>query len=303
MMYQAHPPQFSDSVKAFFGRKTVLSRLILINLLVFLLGYIVHLGMWLFKLETADGIRLFTEWIAVPSSLARLLQKPWTPFTYMFLHENFFHLLFNMVTLYFGSTIFLKYFNDRQLLLTYLIGGLLGAAFYILAFNFFPVFLEANPFALALGASASALAVVIAAAVFAPQYTVDLMFIGQVRMKYIALFFILMDIFSIQGNNPGGHIAHLGGAVWGAIYALSLRKGFNPFRGLQRVKGSRIRKRRKQESTAKSYGGRPVNDDEFNRQRNERQQEVDRILDKISKHGYDSLSEQEKAILFSHSRK
>ncbi|GAB1417667.1 rhomboid family intramembrane serine protease [Bacteroidales bacterium] len=302
MMYQAHPPQFSNSVKAFFGRKTILSRLILINLLVFLLGYFVHLGMWLFKLETTDGMRLFTEWLAVPSSTSRLLQKPWTPLTYMFLHESFFHLLFNMVTLYFGSTIFLKYFNDRQLLLTYLIGGLLGALFYILAFNFFPVFLEANPYALALGASASALAVVIAAAMFAPQYTVNLMFIGQVRMKYIALFFILMDIFSIQGNNPGGHIAHLGGAVWGALYALSLRNGVNPFKSLRLFKGGRLRKRRKQNSASPSYG-RPVDDDQYNRKRNERQQQVDLILDKISKHGYDSLSEQEKAILFSHSRK
>ncbi len=304
MNYQSKQPQFLDAIKAFFARKTVLSRLIAINLIVFLAAYLIHLFLWLFKIEGAGGNSLLTDWLAVPSSPQRLLQKPWTPLTYMFLHESFFHLFFNMVTLYFGSSIFLKYFNDKQLLMTYLFGGLAGALFYILAFNFFPVFLEANPYAVALGASASALAVVIAAAVFAPQYTVNLMFIGSVRMQYIALFFILIDIFSIQSSNAGGHIAHIGGAVWGAAYALALRKGFNPFLFLKgfRLKNKKSTKHKQQPSSTQK-NGRPLTDEEYNRKKNAEQQQVDLILDKISRYGYDSLSEKEKAILFSHSRK
>lgn len=303
MMYQSTTPNPLDALKQFFMRKTMLSRLILINTLIFLAAYFIHLAQWLFQITASENLPLLTEWLAVPSSPERLLSRPWTVFTYMFLHENFFHLLFNMVTLYFGSVIFLKYFNNKQLLFTYIMGGLSGALFYILAFNYFPVFGAANPYAVALGASASALAVVIATAMYVPRYTVHLLFIGPVRMQYLALFFILMDIFSIRGDNPGGHIAHLGGAAWAALWVLLLRNGFDMSGFLSGKKTLRVKQSSTSRKKTGSNTGRPLDDDAYNRQKNEAQAQIDQILDKISRHGYDSLTEKEKATLFSHSRK
>lgn len=294
-------PYSLETLKQFFLKKAAFPRLILINVIVFALGYLVHLVLWLFKMDEVGNLSFMARWFAVPSSITTLLTKPWTVITYMFLHEGFFHLFFNMITLYFGGTIFLMYLNNKQLLWNYLLGGLSGALFYIAAFNFFPVFLEANPFAIALGASASVLAVLIAIATYVPQLTVNLFFIGPVRLKYIAIFFIVIDIFSIQGDNPGGHIAHLGGAAWGFAYALLLRSGTDLLALKRRPHRMKKMKVNKNTSYRQQNNGRPLTDDEYNQKKQAEQQVIDGILDKISKSGYSSLSEKEKAILFKNS--
>ena len=294
-------PYSLETLKQFFLKKAAFPRLILINVIVFALGYLVHLVLWLFKMDEVGNLSFMARWFAVPSSITTLLTKPWTVITYMFLHEGFFHLFFNMITLYFGGTIFLMYLNNKQLLWNYLLGGLSGALFYIAAFNFFPVFLEANPFAIALGASASVLAVLIAIATYVPQLTVNLFFIGPVRLKYIAIFFIVIDIFSIQGDNPGGHIAHLGGAAWGFAYALLLRSGTDLLALKRRPRRMKKMKVNKNTSYRQQNNGRPLTDDEYNQKKQAEQQVIDGILDKISKSGYSSLSEKEKAILFKNS--
>lgn len=294
-------PYSLEALKQFFLKKAAFPRLILINVIVFALGYLVHLVLWLFKMDEVGNLSFMARWFAVPSSITTLLTKPWTVITYMFLHEGFFHLFFNMITLYFGGTIFLMYLNNKQLLWNYLLGGLSGALFYIAAFNFFPVFLEANPFAIALGASASVLAVLIAIATYVPQLTVNLFFIGPVRLKYIAIFFIVIDIFSIQGDNPGGHIAHLGGAAWGFAYALLLRSGTDLLALKRRPHRMKKMKVNKNTSYRQHNNGRPLTDDEYNQKKQAEQQVIDGILDKISKSGYSSLSEKEKAILFKNS--
>ncbi|MDP3445389.1 MAG: rhomboid family intramembrane serine protease [Ignavibacteria bacterium] len=295
-------PYLVDNFRNFFKKKSVLQRLILINAGVFALVTISNLVLWLFKLKTQDGMSLLTYWLAVPSSFDSLITKPWTVLSYMFLHEGFFHLFFNMLILYFGGTIFLQYLNERQLLGTYIIGGLMGAIFYIVSYNTFPVFLEATTFAIAMGASASVLAIMIAIASFVPQYTVQLMFFGPVRLKYLAVAFIVIDIFSIQGNNPGGHIAHLGGAFWGFLYILILKNGTDLLAFLDF--GSRKKKFSKSFGNSTGYTtqkGRPLTDDEYNKQKNIDQKKIDEILDRISKSGYDSLSNKEKELLFKNS--
>lgn len=290
---------FLDSARIFFSRKAVFPRLILINVTVFVLVNVINLVFWLFQLNSSSELSTLTYWLAVPSSLEMLVLKPWTVFTYMFLHEGFFHLFFNMLVLYFGGTIFLQYLNERQLLWTYILGGLTGALFYILSYNFFPVFLESNPFAIALGASASVLAILVAMATYVPQYTVNLFLIGPVRLKYIALFLIIVDIFSIQGSNPGGHIAHLGGAFWGFMYVFML-KGGKDVLSVPRF----FHRKRKMKTTYRNPTGnpeRPLTDDEYSKRKIAEQSVIDSILDKISKSGYDSLSSREKEILFKNS--
>ncbi len=292
-----------DAVRQFFGQKSILPRLILLNVLVFTLVHLINLFQWLFGIapQTNEGLSFIGSLLSVPASFQQLAHQPWTLFTYMFLHEDFFHLLFNMMVLYSGGSIFLMYLSQRQLLLTYLFGGLMGAIFFIAAFNFFPVFDGINDRAIALGASAAVLSILIAISVYVPQFTVNLMFIGQIRLKYLALIFLVLDLFSIQGSNPGGHIAHLGGAFWGILFSLSLRQKIDLYSVFDFFRHKKLRVAYKK-NTANDVR-RPLSDEEFNRKRNEISQRIDLILDKISKSGYSSLSEEEKEFLFRMSNK
>ncbi|HMM10865.1 MAG TPA: rhomboid family intramembrane serine protease [Bacteroidales bacterium] len=301
MVYQQRQENFGDAVKRFFRKPSVLPRLILLNLLVFLIVYVVNLILWLFKAVDPESLNIFAGWLAVPSEPARLIQKPWTIFTYMFLHVGALHLLFNMWMLYFGGLLFLRYLSDRQLLATYIFGGLSGALVYILSYNFFPVFLQANPYAIALGASASVLAIVVAIAAWVPNFPVNLLFIGSVRIKYIALALIIIDFFSIQGSNPGGHLAHIGGAAWGLTYAWLMRRGYDP--SVIFNLGWLFKRKIRFKSYPAEKKSRPETDEQYNRRRAEEQKAIDLILDKIARSGYDSLSSREKEILFKSSNK
>ena len=296
---------FIDNFIGFFFRRNMLSRLILINVIVFIVA---NLYKYLFQIQPDISVigqsSGFTAWFAVPSNPEILLQKPWTVFTYMFLHENFFHLFFNMLMLYFGGTLFMQFLDGKKLLSTYIIGGIIGAVFYILAFNYFPVFEVVSKYSVALGASASVIAIVVAIAFYIPDYTIVLMLFGRLKLKYLALILVVMDLLLIDKENPGGHIAHLGGALWGIIYVLTLKKNkdmysvFNPivafFKKLFKPK-SKLRVEYKK--------GRPLTDDEYTKDRADKQKKMDAILDKISKNGYESLSKEEKNFLFSSSNK
>ena len=159
----------------FITGRSVLARLMVINIAVFLLINLVSLGMWLFRMSTAEGHQnILVNWMAVPASLPMLMIKPWTLFTYMFTQENFFHLFFNMIVLYFGGQLFVQFLGSRRMLFTYIAGGLMGAAFYIAAYNIFTVFHDAVQDSLALGSSAAVLAILVAAATYYPNHSVML---------------------------------------------------------------------------------------------------------------------------------
>ena len=309
MQYYQNP---LEDVKHFFKQKSILVRLIIINVAVFVIVNIFNLLFWLFQVEQLpgdiQGISFFTYWLAVPADFQSLLYRPWTLFTYMFLQENFFHILFNMIVLYFGGRIFMEYLNQRKLINTYIFGGLAGALFYILAFNIFPVFSGTVNNSVALGASASVLAILIAVATYVPNYSVVLIFFGRVKLKYLALIFILIDLLSITRGNAGGHIAHLGGAFWGFLYIYLMKQGKNitlNFDTMDFKKFFRFftKPSKKQEFNTKNEYGRPVTDDEYNFRKSQYQQKIDKILDKISKKGYNSLTKEEKDLLFKSSNK
>ncbi len=293
-------PNFFDSAKYFFSQKSGLPRLILINIAVFAVVHLTNLILWLFQIgvnQQIEGISIITHWLAVPSNFGLLAAKPWSIVTYMFLHQDFLHLLFNMMVMYSGGSIFLQYLSEKQLYQTYFIGGIVGALFFILSFNFFPVFAKVNQHSIALGASASVLAIMVAIATYVPQYTVNLMFIGSIRLKYLALILLVLDVFSIQGSNPGGHIAHLGGALWGFGYIMALKKNIDMYSIFNIFKRRKLKVAyRNTESSTKSK--RPLSDEEYNAQKNDYAAKVDLILDKISKSGYGSLSQNEKEFLF-----
>ena len=284
-----------EGLKRFFLQKNVLSRLMLINITIWLICLFICVFTWLFNIS---DISFVTKLFAVPSDIATLAEKPWSIFTYMFLQEQFGHLFFNMLMLYYGGKIFLQYFSQKQLLLTYIIGGLVGALFFILAFNAFPVFENMKGHAVALGSSASVLSILIAAATYRPDYTLNLFLLGQVKMKWIAIVFVVIDFLSISKGNSGGHIAHLGGALWGFLYAYMLNKDFD----IYRIFKKRARIKVKTINT-ENYQGRPKTDEQYNAERAQAQEETDRILEKIAKNGYSSLSDKEKEFLFRQSKK
>lgn len=283
-----------DEIKESFKEGSALTRLIYINLVVFLAVRMVNVFYFL------SGTPFpFLDWLALPADIGTLASRPWTLITYMFLHFDFLHILFNLLWLYWMGQIFLGYFDQGKLITIYLLGGITGGIFYVSGFNFFPVFTQIVTDSRLLGASASVIAIVTALAVYAPNHTLHLLFIGPVRMKYIALFSILLYIISISSSNAGGNLAHLGGAFWGMVYIMQLRKGIDVGKGVNRL-FSGINKIFKPQPKVKVTYRKPkaADDIEYNRQKNQDKIRMNQILEKISKSGYDSLSKEEKEILF-----
>ena len=235
----------------------------------------------------------------MPSQPKELLFRPWTPFTYMFTHFGFTHILFNLIWLYFAGQIFLQYFTAKKLYSIYLMGGLLGGLAYLLAYNLFPAFSQQNT--QLIGASASVLAILFAVASYVPNYKVNLIFIGPVSIKYLAIASIFIDIISIPKGNAGGHIAHLGGALLGIAFIQQWKKGKDISLSMERLIDQFTGLFKKK--NLKTVYKRPQTDDEFRSDKVKRSKNIDEILDKIAKSGYDSLNEKEKEYLFKNSKK
>lgn len=260
-----------------------------------------------FNIETS-----LLHWIELPSSPAELLTRPWTLITYMFAQFDIFHILFNMLWLYWFGTVFLLTENAKQLVALYFYGGICGALAFIGAYNTFPNFTYTNGWLI--GASASVIAIVVATAMRHPDYKMHLIFFGAVSLKWIAIVTIAIDFLSINGSNAGGHIAHLGGAVIGLLYSYMLNKGTDitrPFNSAIDYLVS-IWKGVKSSSTkqpkAKKYNHNSSSQQSYNAQQqsastpNDREI-LDNILDKIKKSGYSSLSDDEKKRLFDVSKR
>ncbi len=273
---------FSQNWQQKVRQNDILSRIIVINIFVFL--FIAVSGI-LFFLAGISGNPL-VKMLSVPSSFEVFLSRPWGIVTYMFTHKGFFHLLFNMLWLFWMGRIFMNYFEAKKLLCLYLAGGIGGAVLYMLAYNNIPVFAAANPFSYAIGASASVMAVFFAVATYKPSYSVFLLFIGRVKMLHMAIAVVILDLLLLPEGNPGGHISHLGGALVGVFFALWMKQNIrNPYR-----------KQHKQ-----SY--KHSKDYTFNTEKKQEEENINRILDKISKSGYESLTAKERKDLFNSSYK
>lgn len=291
----------------------ILFRVMAINIGVFLLLGFTKLILFLFQIAQVDLYSVF----AVPASLHTLLMQPWSLITYMFLHEGLFHLVSNMIMLYFGGILFNEFMGRKRFLPMYILGGISGALLYIAAYNLLPVFAGSVEQSVALGASASVLAIFFTIAFYLPNFEVGLLFLGSIRLKYLAWIFLAIDLLSIDKGNPGGHIAHLGGALMGFIYVSALRRGHDfiePINRLYaRIKGlvqpKPVKKPHqvidnpfKIEYTYK-HSQKAVHDNNNQKSRgrfdNKSKQEIiDEILDKINKSGYDSLTREEKETIF-----
>jgi len=294
-----------EDLKRFFRDSSILPRLIIINVGIWVLIQIIFVVGWAFNSADIYMESYILDYLALPASLDILVKRPWTLLTYMFLHTSFWHILFNMLWLFWFGKIFTQYMNQRQLLSTYLLGGVAGGLLYILAFNILPVFQESIPMARALGASASVMGIVMAISLYVPNYTITLIFFGRVKIFYLALALFIIDFFMIRHGNAGGHIAHIGGAIYGFMYIYYLKKGrdFSKLFPQMNFKGTKNPFKSKPRKPKMSYTKRPVSDEAYNRNKAKDQKRIDGILDKISRSGYESLTKEEKAILFDSSKK
>ena len=220
--------------------------------------------------------------------------------TYMFMHAGVLHLLFNMLWLYWFGQLFLSFFSAKHFRGVYILGGFCGGLLYMLAYNVFPYFSDSLYYSYLLGASASVLAIVVATAVREPDYPVHFMFIGTVRLKYVALFMVVTDLLFMTSGNAGGHIAHLGGALFGWFFIVGVRRNrdfasgiVNFFEGIGRL----FQRKKKMRVRYKKHVS-EMNDREYNAHKKNEQERINEILDKISRSGYESLTREEKAILF-----
>jgi membrane associated rhomboid family serine protease len=289
-----------DDIKLTFRNGSNLTRLIYINIAVFvLLTIVTAIGFLLNDLEiSGKALDLFS----VPASFNALLARPWTLVTYMFTHKGIWHILFNMLWLYWFGRIFLEYLDERKLVAVYLLGGIIGALAYILAFNIFPVFKGVVNDSVAIGASASVMAVVIAIAAYVPDYTVHLFLFGRIKIKYMALaIFVLTSIMDFSVNS-GGKLAHIGGAFFGYFYTINLKHGRDIGKGFNSIIDFLVtvfKPRKKLKVTHRKVD----TEYEYNKIKVEHQKLINNILDKISKGGYDSLTKEEKETLFKESQK
>ena len=287
-----------NNLKHEFKKGTILNKLIYINVGMFLLFSILGVLSFMFQFDISPLLNK----LYLPAENSRLISQPWTFITYMFLHSGFMHLLFNMLWLHFGGKIFLQYLHPKQLLSTYILGGISGGLLFIIAYNYIPSLQGYLYGAQALGASASVLAIIVAIATYTPNYSVQLPFIGFVKLKHIAIFTVALDIISIPKGNTGGHIAHIGGALFGYIYIKQMRKGNDFSKGFSSFL-ERLINTFKAKSKLKTVHKRAKSDYDFNKEKSAKQKEIDIILEKIANSGYESLSKEEKATLFSASKK
>jgi membrane associated rhomboid family serine protease len=271
-----------------FQSGSKLNLLIGINVIVFL---VINIPAVIFHLAGNDVLAgLSEEYLFMPAYLPHLAVRFWTPVTYMFMHANVFHILFNMLWLYWFGQIFEEYLGTKRLLGLYIMGGLAGAVLFIASFNLLPAFSGTVALAAPLvGASASVMAIVVATATLLPNYEIGLMFIGPVKLKWVALFFVVIDFLSLTGGNAGGEIAHLGGALLGFIYIKQLNAGHDWNKAVDKVFHQKPKPVKVVSSNKTNHNTTPLRP---------RQEEVDHILDKISQTGYDSLSKHEKETLF-----
>jgi membrane associated rhomboid family serine protease len=246
--------------------------------------------------------------LALPSDISTFLIKPWTIITYFFTHESFFHVLFNMLFFFWFGKIIYEFLGNNKLINLYVLGGLIGGFLFILIYNLIPFYSDRVQLSILMGASAGVFAVVVGAATFMPNYTFFLLFLGPIKIKYIAIFYVLLSFFNIDGSNAGGELSHLGGALIGFLYVQQLKKGndfgqpiisFINFTKSLFVKKPKIKVSYKSSETGKA--GKTTTKTDKNKSIN--QDEIDTILDKISEGGYESLTKEEKQKLFNASKK
>lgn len=297
-----------------FRSADIVKKYIYVNVAIYI--FLVLIGVFSVLFNSPGIAREVQGLFELPALVPTLLRRPWTFFTYMFMHGGLMHILWNMFALYVFGEIFLNHFSVRHFVGTYILGGFMGALFFVFAYNIFPYFSDVVAVAHLVGASASVLAIVVAVAVRSPESRINLLFFGSVKLSTFALITVLISVLMLSGSNAGGNFAHLGGALAGLLVAVLLGKGVDVtnivnvpidwFKEL--VEGKLFKRKRKAKFTYSNGGASSSNskraaDYEYNARKKASEAEIDRILEKIKKGGYAALTDDEKRRLFDASSK
>ena len=287
------------NLKRSFLAGSILKKLIFINIAVFILIRLLGILLLLFNLQDFP-ILLYLQ---LPASPMALLSRPWTLFTYMFTHFEFLLILFNMLWLYWFGELFLQVFNERQLGGLYVLGGLAGALLFVVSYNLFPYFQEVASFSFLMGASASVMAIVFAISFYRKEIEIHLLLFGRIKLIYLALFTFVIDLLAMTSDNAGGHIAHIGGALFGIWFASRYAQGKDLTAPINRLIDKLVNLGKRKPKMSVTYGGRSNKDWEYNARKQQQAANIDAILDKLKRSGYGSLSADEKKQLFDASKK
>ena len=290
-----------DQIKEQFKQGSYLTRLIYLNVGVFLAMLLIRAISFLATGDPETITYYIRLWLALPSDPILFITRPWTLVTYMFLHAGFWHLFWNMIILFFAGQIFLEYLGERRLLTVFIYGGIAGGMLFFIMYNISPAFSTGVPL---VGASAGVVAVLVAAATYVPNMPVRLFFLLEVRLWMVAALAVVSYIAGVTGSNSGGHLAHLGGAALGYIFVTQLRKGNDWSIGFQNMI-EKIEGWFQPKSSLKKVYTNARGDYRSNTKKSAQtdQARMDAILDKISKSGYDKLSKEEKEFLFKFGKK
>lgn len=285
-----------------FSYGNTLNQVIILNLFVFLGTLFLNIGFRIAQADVDVNMHKVLQWIELPLDSYTFITRPYTLFTYMFLHVDFLHFLGNMFALYIFGRIFREFLGGKRLLPVYILGGLTGGIVTLLYNIFLPDTLFSG--SALIGASASVMAVVMALAFLYPDLPLHIIFLGPVRLKYIALFYVILDLVGMASlSNAGGHLAHMGGMLFGIFYALEFKRKRDLAAGfillMEKLGGN---KKEKQRVKMKVSYRRALSDEEYNTMKVEQEATLDDILDKITQKGFKSLSKKEKELLDKYSK-
>ena len=287
-----------SNIQQRFNSGSILAKLIYINVGLFLLIRLTAIVLMLFNMSGFP----YLQYLQMPSSPELLLYRPWTVITYMFTHYDFLHILFNMLWLYWFGGLFLQFFNERQLGGLYVIGGIAGGLLFMLAYNIFPYFRNAAPCSFLIGASASVMAIVFAVSFYQKDMEINLFLLGRMKLIYLALLSFIIDLLAMTSANAGGHIAHIGGALLGIWFASLIKRGKDMTSPINWVIDRVVNLGKRKPKMRVTYY-KPETDYEYNARKHQEEVDIDTILDKLKRSGYESLSSEEKKRLFDASRK
>ena len=279
-----------NKIKDYYNKGNIVEKLIYINIVVFLLTLLTTVFQGLYKNE----FNFIIEWFSLNANYSEFLSKPWSIISYGFLHADFLHIFLNCVALFYIGNLFIEYFNQKQLLTFYILGTLFGGIVFLLSYNYFPLFKAQT--SILVGASAGISSIFVGIATYMPNYKLKIRFIGFVKLWHLAAIWVGLDILGLAGANAGGHFSHLGGALFGFLYVNQASNKkieiFNFFTSIFKTKKKPLKTVYKSKKKTNSNNKSSIN-----------QQEIDKILDKIGKSGYDALSKQEKEFLFKQGKK
>lgn len=279
---------FINNIKTRFYNANIVEKFISINIAILLLVYLFNTLGFFFQVKS----NFIVDWFILPATFEGFISKPWTIITYGFVHVNFLHILMNLIALYYIGNLFINYFTAKQFITFYILGTLFGGVVFLLSYNFFPAFANDVSNSVLLGASAGVSAIFIGLATYMPNFELKFPLIGYIKLWYIAVFWVALDVIQIPAGNAGGHLAHIGGAIFGFLYVSQASNVKTQI--WSKILNFFTSKKKPLKTVYKSKKTTPKKEANTTY----KQQKINIILEKISKSGYETLSKEEKDFLF-----